>query len=699
MKGYIYLRNNELCILKKILKLGKTKNIKNRGDSYTTYEHEIGFFVLVIEIELNKIDLIEKMLKNYFQYLNNYKGHGLEYFDISIIDEIEFYFKKLNIEYKVLTKEEINLINRSKRIIKNNFKKILKNSLINKLKPLDHQKNILDKIDYYYSNNNIGKLIWSPGLGKTIMSLLIIKKLNFKKIIIGVPGKYLQKQFKDDIIKLFPNIDNILFIGGISEKKDIKEINSFLNKNNNQPKFIITTYNSCYLLDDLDINVDFKIGDECHHLVGKYTNDPKLKKFIKFHNIRSTKTLYMTGTEKNIEKSNETTYSMDDIIIFGKYIDQKSVAWAINNKKITDYNAVILKIFENELNEIILKLHIKIEHKELFLSAYMCLKSLEIYDDLTHMLNYTNNIQNAIIVENYINQLLDKNIFELDKNEIYNKSLNSKCKLNLEKEINEFKNKTYGIISCVYLFGEGFNEPTLNGVCFAENMESYNRIIQSGLRPNRLNNIYPNKKSYILLPCIDNENWLNNNNKSFDKIKEIVCKFRNIDETFNEKIKLLNYNEYKPHEKEKDTKYYTFNENLEQLNRIKIRLRQSNNLNLDFTEEQNEYNEHKEYNKENNITSKMEYYENIKKIDNPEDYFKNKGVWINWYDFFGYDTSIFIPSKDIWKSFCIEKNIKNIDEYNKICNIYKELPKNPVDFYVDFTNIENEFKLNNIRRK
>ena len=53
----------------------------------------------------------------------------------------------------------------------------------------------------------------------------------------------------------------------------------------------------------------------------------------------------MTATEKVIEnnKTNKVIYSMDDENIFGKIIDMKSINWAIENKKITDYNLIILK--------------------------------------------------------------------------------------------------------------------------------------------------------------------------------------------------------------------------------------------------------------------------------------------------------------------------------------------------------------------
>ena len=44
---------------------------------------------------------------------------------------------------------------------------------------------------------------------------------------------------------------------------------------------------------------------------------------------------------------------MNDEKIFGKCIDEKTIYWAILNKKITDYNLIILKNTEYEIDSII----------------------------------------------------------------------------------------------------------------------------------------------------------------------------------------------------------------------------------------------------------------------------------------------------------------------------------------------------------
>lgn len=176
----------------------------------------------------------------------------------------------------------------------------------NKICLFDYQQLVLDKIVDFYKHNNIGRIIWACGLGKTLTSVFIVKKLNCSLVLYGVPSIYLQKQIKNE--------NNILYIGWESENliqttTNIKTINTFIKKQSNEYKFIITTYTSCNLL--LNIHFDFKIGDEAHHLVG-FSDD---KSYEIFHKIKATKTLFMTATEKIIETKSNKELFLENISI------------------------------------------------------------------------------------------------------------------------------------------------------------------------------------------------------------------------------------------------------------------------------------------------------------------------------------------------------------------------------------------------
>jgi predicted helicase len=417
----------------------------------------------------------------------------------------------------------------------------------------------------------------------------------------------------------------------------------------------------------------------------------------------------MTATEKTIESEEKNSYSMDDESIFGKYIDIKTVHWAIENKKITDYCILVLKNTEDEVDDIISNSRINVCDKELFISCYMCLKSIEKYTDLTHLLLYTNTTEDAEIAKKYIDEILSLNIITISKEDIYNNALHSKNCGNLELEINDFKDRKYGIISCVYIFGEGFDLPKLNGVCVSSNMRSETRIAQYTLRPNRLENGNPNKKAYVIIPYIDYDDW-EIENKSFEKVRNVISQMRNVDESIEQKIVVSLGEKRKKKTKpkmdeERRTTYeeYEFEENSNELNKIKLRLRYSKALGSKFTEEEDEYNYVRSINCSLNIKSKKEYSQSQNKhihfIDSPEEYFKLKGVWNNWYDFMGSNIKKFIQSKQEWINFCKEKNIKSLDDYYNYCEVYDVLPKEPADFYKDFTNIPSELGFNRNRRR
>ena len=232
-------------------------------------------------------------------------------------------------------------------------------------------------------------------------------------------------------------------------------------------------------------------------------------------------------------------------------------------------------------------------------------------------------------------------------------------------------------------------------------MESDIRIVQCALRPNRLEKENPDKKAYIIIPYIDN----NNDNKSFDKIRTIIGKLRNVDESIEQKIHILSKQKNNI-ENNNDTNTiinnFNFEENEDELLKLKLYLRHSKTLGSNFSEEQDEFNYIRQLNKELCINSKEEYIEKKSHhkmyIPEPEDYFSKKGVWTNWYDFIGYDTTQFIQSREEWIKFCKEKNVYSINDYKKLCDKYKELPRNPSNFYTHFTNIQNELGIYKIRR-
>lgn len=738
-EGYLYVRDHESYDGYNVYKVGTTRNIPDRDSTYTTGEYKRGNFIIVLLISLQDMETIEKLIENKFyklhhtndDNLNHINDGGTEFYSREILNDLESYLDDIGVIYTKLSNIEICELTRCIRKrdtkdVNNEINRVdIEKSLIRQLthkketiykprtiNPYKHQQDVLDMIEGFYNARTIGKIVWACGLGKALLSVLIVDLLKFSSVLFGVPSNTLQKQIKAEILKLFPNKDNILCIGGddnygIKSTTYSNKVSRFLNSNfNSQPKFVISTYHSCHLLVNMDCMFDFKIGDEAHHLVG--VEKEETRGFRLFHKINSSKTLYMTATEKTIEtRTDKIVYSMDDVSIFGEYIDVKSVHWAIENKKITDYNILVLKNTQDDVDTIINILKLNITNKELFISCYMCLKSFEKYTDLTHVLLYANTTEDAELCKSYIDELLKLNIVAISKNDIYNNALHSKLTDNLDGEVDTFKNMPYGIISCVYIFGEGFDLPQLNGVCIAGNMQSETRIVQYLLRPNRLDVEKPDKKAYVIIPYIDDDDW-ETDNKSYEKVRTIVSHMRNVDENIEQKL-VISVGKRETNEmliRAGNVIYYEgydLQENCDELNRLKLRLRYSKTLGSKFTEERDEYNYVRSLNASLNIKSKKEYSDikdsHIHFITSPDEYFKLKGVWNNWYDFMGVDTTKFIQSKQDWFNFCKEKCIKSLNGYYRACEENEQLPKEPADFYADFTNIPNELGFNRNRRR
>jgi superfamily II DNA or RNA helicase len=683
--GYIYIRTNSFYDIYNACKLGSTKYIPERDSTYCTGELNRGIFILVFQIienkmieiddnfifnktnkvnKTNKILFIERILHQKLKDHNILYNAGTEFYDKIIINLIEPILNELSnsMDFIIekLTDEEIDKLVRINRV-KQTFAKINKRNLIktilevysNKYSKIglikytqrEYQTIIINKAYEYFLYNNYGLLVLICGVGKTLISLWIAQKLQATSIIIGVPNILLLKQWKKVVKVLFKDVPCFILSGGKSES----DITYFIRQNplNN---IIITTYSSSYKIyrvsKSIDYRFDFKINDETHHLTSFNLNDNSEKQFIRMLDIPCKKQLSLTATMKVLDDNNNrninctvsgtvsnNTVSNDNTELFGIVIDRKCLYWAIQNNILCDYIVQTIICEADQLEEHFTKFNIVLDNdKRLFLSSYTTLKSIqEGYSH--HLLIYSNNKNNSNKIIEYINILLDNEYFYIP--ELYFNDYHSDK--SVEEQINILKcfdkNKN-GIISCVYCLGEGWDFPKLDGVVFSENMTSNVRIVQSGLRPSRKNSDEPNKISKIILPVLDNGNWLSDiNNNDLKKVKEVIYQMGLEDESIIQKIKVYRINPSKDPVKKKkgtlDEPNGVFDEYDEELIQH-LRLISTKRTTLGTT-----YEKARRIISEKNIISKEEYYE-LCIIDNrlpiePEIFFK--GQFTNWIEY------------------------------------------------------------------
>lgn len=700
--GYIYVRNHTSYDIYDACKLGKASNIPERDSQYSTGEVIRGFFEDIYEIPIKKMAFIERLLQYEFKDYNIKYNAGTEFYNRCIISLIEPFLQNNSIKYNKLSKKDISKLvrcNRLKNIIsKINIKDFINNLKINSTyKPRYYQNDIINKSILHFRNNKKGLLVLTCGIGKTLISLWITQKLQSRKILIGVPNIVLILQWKDKIKELFKNIPCLIVSNGVSEDNII----SFLNTNDNNC-IIITTYSSSYKVynstNKINFIFDIKILDEVHHITEINVNlEENTKKYTNIIKINSDKQLSLTATLKILEnkdnkKDDEIILSNDNIEYFGEIIEKKSLLWSINNNIVCDY--VIQTFTINEIEDTFSTFNIIEEtDKRLFLSAFISLKSI-FEGHSHHLLIYSNNKINSLKIKKYINKLLYNEYFDIP--DLYYTTYDSNVKNKEQKLIiDTFTKSKFGIISCVYCLGEGFDLPLLDGEVFSENMYSPIRILQTSQRGGRKNINEPNKINKILLPILNKSNLLeNNDNQDLIKVKEVIYQMGLEDETIMQKIKVFNIKIEKQEKnlvKKNETKIINeIGEYDDELTKI-LKLKTIKRYGTTIT-----YEKAKKIISEKNIKSKETYYE-LCENDNrltkdPENEYS--GQFTNWIDYLNID-------KIYYDIECCKKKLKEylsiypeIKKYyynlsiitNKLCEIDKLFP--PSTLWTEYYNIK-----------
>jgi superfamily II DNA or RNA helicase len=684
--GYYYIRYHESYDKYDARKCGICNNIPERDTTYATGEIHRGYFELVIQIPFKQMKIIERSIQYEFRELNIKHDAGIEFYNKKIITLVEPYLIQQGIKYRKLSKEEISDLVRCNRVRKT-IKKINIQSLIHILKskrtnnqivsyiPRNDQTIIIKKSVIHFQQYDKGMLVLMCGVGKTLISLWIAQELNSNTILIGVPNKLLLKQWKKVICVLFQSVPYLIVSGGV----DTENIIRFL-ENNQKMCIVITTYSSAHKVYTATQHTRFvfdeKILDEVHHLT---TSNMRLahttKTYIQILNIPSVKQLSLTATLKQIDNAGDNSgiVSNDNVEYFGEIIDRKCLLWAINENIICDYVIQTIITNEEQLEQQLSIFRIIEENdKRLFLSVFASLKSI-FEGHSHHLLIYSNNKDNSLKLIQYIKMLLHDSYFDIPN--LYYSNYHSEMKSKDQKGIiNNFEKAKFGIITCVYCLGEGWDFPLLDGVVFAENMTSNIRIVQSALRASRKNKKDTNKKTKIILPILNRDDWLENNeNPDLKKVREVIYQMGLEDETIAQKIKVfrIDIEKQKPKKREKEEKEMVdeFGEYDDELTQ-KLRLKTIKRTALATT-----YEKARKIIADKNITSKESYYELCERDNRlskePEIVFK--GQFTNWIEYLS-----------IVRVYYDLETCKN-----KVC----EYLSNETDIDFEFTNITKSLKI------
>lgn len=714
--GYIYIRSHPAYDAHYACKMGKTESIPERDAQYATGEIERGKFKPVFEVPIKQMGMIENLLKSKFSHLNVKFNAGTEFFNKKIITLIEPYLCKVGIQFRRLSEQEIEKMNRKYRIRKlfKRFSKLLKIKIINQEITTSHESQrqsfspiprtdqitiIENSVEYFFEHNK-GLLIIPCGVGKTLISLWITQRLNSNTILVGVPNKLLLKQWEKIICLFFQGVQHLVVSGGI----DVDDIIQFLQMNN-ENCIVITTYSSAHKVytatQQTAFVFDMKLNDECHHLTNYNMEIANNKKsYIQMLNIESRKQLSLTATIKQLENdtNSDKVISNDNNEYFGEIIERKCLLWAININVVCDYLIQTIITDEDQIEEHFEKFGISEEtDKRLFLSAFSSLKSI-LEKHSRHLLIYSNNQKNSLRLIEYIQLLLDNNYFDLPN--LYFSNYDSFMKSKVQKEkLRQFEESEHGIITCVYCLGEGWDFPKLDAVVFSENMSSNIRIVQSALRASRKNKDVPDKITKIILPVLNREDWLEDNeNNDLKKVREVIYQMGLEDETIAQKIKvyrvIVEKQRKKKSDKEPEPEPEQKNMNdfgeYDELLTQKLRLKTISRSSLGIT-----YEKVRKIISEKFVSSKKDYYDlcdrDIRLPKEPENHFKGK--FTNWIEYlsipriyYDLETCKKKATEHLLKNHELKKNYMNLSIVcSELCKMDRMFP--PCDLWVDYYNM------------
>ena len=268
--------------------------------------------------------------------------------------------------------------------------------------------------------------------------------------------------------------------------------------------------------------------------------------------------------------------------------------------------------------------------------------------------------------------LLDDNYFDIP--DLYYSNYHSEMKSKDQKEIiNNFEKGKFGIITCVYCLGEGWDFPLLDGVVFSENMTSIIRIVQAALRASRKNKLQPNKITKIILPVLNKDDWLENNNPDLKKVREVIYQMGLEDETIIQKIKVFRITITKPRKPsspiEEPVQIDEFGDYDDELTQ-KLRLKTIKRTALATT-----YEKAKKIIADKNIKSKEIYYELCERDNrlSKEPEIDFKGQFANWIEYLSIERVY----------YDLETCKNKVGEY---LLLYPEIKK----YYLDLSIVSNE---------
>lgn len=234
--------------------------------------------------------------------------------------------------------------------VKNCKQTLLPNQITTNYEPIDFRREQLDAIDMTIKRfKTSSRMLWNAKMrfGKTLSTLEVIKRKQFKKTIILTHRPVVDEGWFEDFNKIFYSESNYLYGSkGRTSLQDLKEsgknfiyfasIQDLRGSKEAGGKFAKNE-------EIFDLDWDFVVIDEAHEGTQTSLGDTVLTKIIKADRAHDTKVLYLSGTPFNLINS----FAENEIYTWDYIMEQEAKKnWALSHP------------FENNPYEELPKLHI-----------------------------------------------------------------------------------------------------------------------------------------------------------------------------------------------------------------------------------------------------------------------------------------------------------------------------------------------------
>jgi superfamily II DNA or RNA helicase len=410
-----------------------------------------------------------------------------------------------------------------------------KTAPLNPLVPRPHQRRVIHNgyTHFIRQKNSCGKLIMPCGSGKTLAAFWLAQELKARTILVAAPSLALIRQTievwarefvaqnlkvqwiavcSDESVGKIESDDVTLLTHdlGIKVSTDSEEIAGWLKKQENGNAVVFTTYQSGRAIADAartaSIVFDVGILDEAHKTVGRRENLFSHLLFDK--NIRITKRIFMTATERRYLGQSDEIASMDDEDVYGGTFEFLSFKKALEAKPpiLSDYKVVTIGVSREEIASLIQRnLFVRPDGDKWendveaeMLAGLVALRKAMRKHPIRHAVSFHSTIRRARIFKENMDTFT--NVFP-DYGPLSSFHVFGTMPTSVRSaEMDRFSASNHALITNARCLTEGVDVPNIDGILFADPKRSTVDIVQAvgrALRPSE-----GKKIGYVVIPVL-----------------------------------------------------------------------------------------------------------------------------------------------------------------------------------------------------